>query len=161
VRFYTLPKLYANCLMATLNARLTVPGRGFRESSAEWESALPQHGVIQDAFFAPLHEKQKAPSSVEFNQEAFATYSHNSGDSSFMDIEQNFYAEVAVKRSSILGSRSIDFAHEYDGKVEQAYRARLVPATDVNLAVSVGLFLCEGEGEANVQAEPAGSKPSE
>ncbi|KAF5392682.1 hypothetical protein D9757_000913 [Collybiopsis confluens] len=30
--FYSLPTLYANCALATLNARLTVPGKGFRES---------------------------------------------------------------------------------------------------------------------------------
>ncbi|KAF5392680.1 hypothetical protein D9757_000911 [Collybiopsis confluens] len=33
--FYPLPKLYANCGLATLNARLAVPGKGFREDIPE------------------------------------------------------------------------------------------------------------------------------
>ncbi|KAL0569686.1 hypothetical protein V5O48_012273 [Marasmius crinis-equi] len=37
--FYVLPKLYSNCMMATLNARLALPGRTLRESQdGGWES---------------------------------------------------------------------------------------------------------------------------
>jgi len=139
VIFYTLPKLYANCLMATLNARLTVPGRDFRESGAAWDSVIPEHGALQDDFFGPLDDKKRESASIiAFNNIQEVSRRRSSSGASFMDIEKNFYAEVAVKRSSILGSRSTmmtDFAREYDAvTVEQAYRAQFVPATDVTLA---------------------------
>jgi len=139
VIFYTLPKLYANCLMATLNARLTVPGRGFRESGAAWDSVIPEHGALHDDFFGPLDEKKRESASIiAFNNIQEVSRRRSSSGASFMDIEKNFYAEVAVKRSSILGSRSTmmtDIAREYDAvTVEQAYRAQFVPATDVTLA---------------------------
>lgn len=38
ILFYILPKLYSNCMLATLNARLAIPGRKFR-GSGEWEWA--------------------------------------------------------------------------------------------------------------------------
>jgi len=137
VIFYTLPKLYANCLMATLNARLTVPGRQFRESRSAWDTVISEHGV-DDFFGSPDAEKRASASIIAFNNIQEVGRRRSSSGASFMDIERNFYAEVAVKRSSILGSRSTmttDFAREYDAvTVEQAYRAQFVPATDVNLA---------------------------
>ncbi|KAJ4496124.1 hypothetical protein C8J55DRAFT_11995 [Lentinula edodes] len=57
ILFFTLPKLYANCLMATLNARLAVPGRGFRESAMY---RARESLAIDDAFFdkLPTHSQE-------------------------------------------------------------------------------------------------------
>ncbi|KAK1229741.1 hypothetical protein PQX77_007185, partial [Marasmius sp. AFHP31] len=45
ILFYILPKLYSNCMLATLNARLALPGRTFR-GSGEWEWAVRAQNLI-------------------------------------------------------------------------------------------------------------------
>jgi hypothetical protein len=138
VIFYTLPKLYANCLLATLNARLTVPGRVFRESSAEWDSAISGRRVLQDDIFGPISEKGDRPSAlnVEFSQEVIRRSESSIGENSFLDIEKNFYSKVVAERNSILDSRSGDLPLVYDATVEQAYRAQFVAATEISPAIS-------------------------
>ncbi|KAF9261728.1 hypothetical protein L218DRAFT_484632 [Marasmius fiardii PR-910] len=65
ILFYMLPKLYSNALMATLNARLAIPGRKFRETGRwEWVQPEPIKEKVPFPMFAemihlPEDEKQE------------------------------------------------------------------------------------------------------
>ncbi|KAJ3827919.1 hypothetical protein F5880DRAFT_1093351 [Lentinula raphanica] len=82
ILFYALPKLYANCLMATLNARLVLSGGNFRESACFSKSIIP----VEDQLFPSLQDPERK--SHESSLEA-------------QDIENPQYSTVNEKRNTI------------------------------------------------------------
>jgi hypothetical protein len=111
ILFYTLPKLYSNCLMATLNARLMVPGRGFRESASINET--------DDPFFYKF-----SSSGVEINVQTATSRS------SVLNIMQQSGggAEFSPKRNSIMDLKSHDI--ERDAKTMDAFQDHLIPVVN-------------------------------
>jgi hypothetical protein len=134
--FYILPKLYANCLMATLNARLTVPGRCFRENSVEIDP------TVADGFFhrIPAYRQQSRRSSISSIeiQVHETTISNRSSLNSIMDIKgqslnyPEFPLNAAAKRNSILDIKSLDHGPEQQQTFHSQvlFQAPFEPDTD-------------------------------
>ncbi|KAJ3893847.1 hypothetical protein GG344DRAFT_63463 [Lentinula edodes] len=109
--------LYANCLVATLNARLAVPGRGFRESAMY---RARESLAIDDAFFdkLPTHS-QEAYTNFVSGIDAKIQAANNGGPT--LDIKRRsmstlasslnsetycVHLEAPTRRNSILDLRS-------------------------------------------------------
>ncbi|KIK68206.1 hypothetical protein GYMLUDRAFT_35584 [Collybiopsis luxurians FD-317 M1] len=118
IMFYTLPKLYANCLMATLNARLTIDGRGFRESTF-----VAKEVTSSSSFFEGFRNDRTLPASIEIKVQE-ATLRSRSSFSSILDIKRQSagslihgYPELsfnaAPKKSSILDLKGSE-VHYHD-----------------------------------------------
>ncbi|ESK87986.1 hypothetical protein Moror_10833 [Moniliophthora roreri MCA 2997] len=95
IMFYMLPKLYANCMMATLNSRLSVPGRTFRESTIEWATQGPNGEIRFRTFFSDPDHPILSPTSPK--REAATTEDHldrKEKGSSFLTVERDITEDV-------------------------------------------------------------------
>ncbi|KAJ3921608.1 hypothetical protein F5877DRAFT_76023 [Lentinula edodes] len=116
--------LYANCLLATLNARLAVPGRGFRESAMY---RARESLAIDDAFFdkLPTHS-QEAYTNFVSGIDAKIQAANNGGPT--LDIKRRsmstlasslnsetycVHLEAPTRRNSILDLRSTHVHHDH------------------------------------------------
>jgi len=118
VLFFTLPKLYANSLMATLNSRSTVSGRNFWESSDTGKDlSLPtQTKSLKNVVSRRLGMKRKTSQTtsstrttdIEINIQE-PTPRSSVGVGSIFNIKRHsvnsvMYAKSTLKRNSIMGS---------------------------------------------------------
>ncbi|KAG7095637.1 hypothetical protein E1B28_006360 [Marasmius oreades] len=115
ILFYILPKLYSNSMMATLNARLAIPGRTFRESG-QWEWAKGGLGteVLSPPIFAErslpqVDEKQKSVS------ERPSVETIVSDCTSTVDAFWSTYTPIAKYSPAFLINRTA--SHRIDGSV--------------------------------------------
>jgi hypothetical protein len=108
--------------MATLNARLMVPGRGFRESVSIDDT--------EDPFFYKF-----SPSGVEINVQTATLRS------SILNITQQpgGGAEFSLKRNSILDLKSQDI--ERDAKTMDGFQDHLIPVVNFASNVSTSIKL--------------------
>ncbi|EEB95212.1 hypothetical protein MPER_05855, partial [Moniliophthora perniciosa FA553] len=88
IMFYMLPKLYANCMMATLNSRLSVPGRSFRESTIEWATQGPNGEIRFRTFFSDPDHPIISPTSPKFEAATDHLDKKEKG-SSFVSVERD------------------------------------------------------------------------
>ncbi|KAF5343022.1 hypothetical protein D9757_014612 [Collybiopsis confluens] len=125
--FYPLPKLYANCLMATLNARLATPDQGFRETT--FITAELSDSEAADGYFKGPPNRQSLPTSIQIKVQEATTY-RSSVSSSVIDIKRRStsfsnesypvlsFNAVATKRSSILDLKNVEpHYHDQDHSV--------------------------------------------
>jgi len=121
---------YSNCLMATLNARLAVPGRCFRESFAGEEDLF---------YYKPSLDSPSGTFNIQFNVERASV-------SSVMDIKRRsrnsgpMYSDFSSKRNLIHDLQSQDILHDHammvraleDGSIPALNFAQKSPSTHVS-----------------------------
>ncbi|KAJ4001974.1 hypothetical protein F5050DRAFT_1720919 [Lentinula boryana] len=151
VLFFTLPKLYANSLVATLNARLIVSGRSFRES---YRRSGDFH-AIEDDFMNHLgpywaetspnaygtDPKGQEASEHRYSIKADKRYSTSTSVSSNQQSTTYcFHLEVPTRRNSILDLRGIH-GHDHIEESEH-YKKEVVSIPMPSIASpSEGLYL--------------------
>ncbi|KAJ3982485.1 hypothetical protein F5890DRAFT_363501 [Lentinula detonsa] len=155
VLFFTLPKLYANSLVATLNARLIVSGHSFRES---YRRSGETH-AIEDGFMNHLdpYRQETPPNAYGTDPKGQEAYKHRysiqadkrySTPTSALSNQQSttycFHLEVPTRRNSILDLRGI---HSHDHIEEsEHYKKEVLSIPMPSIATpSEGLYLRLGK----------------
>ncbi|KAJ3790106.1 hypothetical protein GGU10DRAFT_371579 [Lentinula aff. detonsa] len=160
VRFFTLPKLYANSLVATLNARLIVSGHSFRES---YRRSGETH-AIEDGFMNHLdpYRQETPPNAYGTDPKGQEAYKHRysiqadkrySTPTSALSNQQSttycFHLEVPTRRNSILDLRGIhshDHIEESEHYKKEVLSIKLKPMPPSIATPSEGLYLRLGKG---------------